>query len=164
MIPTSDLCQWSPQNHSLRVLKSAGSTHGPEGEWFLVTVTVTQISATPAWRTDLCPLGSRAQNVTSLEGTQVAAWSHPGWGLPDRPAISLAARAAWAVRQGQVLQIHREAPYPGLSPGYPAKGIRGQLPVTEVASCPPWAEAHSLEEDSERDNRASLPEPLSEGS
>lgn len=50
---------------------------------------------------------------------QVAAWSHPGWGLPDRPAIFLAARAAWAVRRGQVLQIHREAPYPGLSPGYP---------------------------------------------
>lgn len=41
-------------------------------QWFLVTVTVTQISAPPAWRTDLCPLGSRAQNVTSLEGTQVS--------------------------------------------------------------------------------------------
>lgn len=32
MIPTSDLCLWSPQNHSLRVLKSAVSTRGPEGE------------------------------------------------------------------------------------------------------------------------------------
>ncbi|XP_028615258.1 uncharacterized protein LOC114613962 isoform X2 [Grammomys surdaster] len=101
-------------------------------EWF--PVTVTQISAPPAWRTDPCPLGSRAQRVTSLEGTQVAAWSHPGWGLPAHPAIFRAARAVWAVRLGQVLQSHRETPQPGLSPGYPAKDIHGQLPATEMAS------------------------------
>ncbi|XP_060243265.1 rab effector Noc2 isoform X3 [Meriones unguiculatus] len=32
MTLTSDLCLWSPQNHGLRVLKPAASTHGPEGE------------------------------------------------------------------------------------------------------------------------------------
>lgn len=50
---------------------------------------------------------------------QVAAWSHPGQGRPTHPAISQAVRAAWAVRLGQVLQSHREAPHLGLSPGYP---------------------------------------------
>ena len=46
-------------------------------QWFPVTVTVTQISAPPAWRTDPCPLGSRAQKVTSLEGTQVSGCLFP---------------------------------------------------------------------------------------
>lgn len=41
-----------------------------------------------------------------------------------------------------------------------AKGIRGQLPVTEVASRPPWAEAHSVEEERERQQGQPTGAPL----
>lgn len=90
---TSRVYTWA-RGRVLRMEPGSLRTLGKHLPWFPVTVTVTQISAPPAWRTDPCPLGSRAQKVTSLEGTQVPAWSHPGWGLPVHPAISRAVRAA----------------------------------------------------------------------
>ncbi|XP_053423752.1 rab effector Noc2 isoform X5 [Nycticebus coucang] len=106
-------------------------------KWFPATVTVTQISAPPAWTTDSHTLGSRTQKVTGPQGSQVAVWRPPGWGLPAHPATFQGARAAWPVRLGQALQTHRGAACPGLTPRALAKDTpRGAL-TAEVAPAGP---------------------------
>ncbi|XP_021093879.1 rab effector Noc2 isoform X3 [Heterocephalus glaber] len=102
-------------------------------EWFPATVTVTQISALPAWRTDSRPLGRGTKKATNRWGRQVAAWSLPGWGSPAHPATSRGARAAWPGRLGQALQTHRGTAFPSLSPGALAKDKPGRLPAADVA-------------------------------
>nr|XP_033702608.1 rab effector Noc2 isoform X4 [Tursiops truncatus] len=71
-------------------------------EWFPATVTVTQISAPPVWRTDSHPLGSGTGKAADPGGNQVAAWSHQRWGLPAHPATSQGASAAWPSRRDRL--------------------------------------------------------------
>ncbi|XP_047615241.1 rab effector Noc2 isoform X6 [Phacochoerus africanus] len=82
-------------------------------KWCPATVTVTLISALPAWRTDFQLLGPGTQKETNPGGNQVAAWSPPRWGPPTHPATSQGARAAWPVRPGREQQTHRWGPHPG---------------------------------------------------
>ncbi|XP_073653361.1 rab effector Noc2 isoform X4 [Tursiops truncatus] len=71
-------------------------------KWFPATVTVTQISAPPVWRTDSHPLGSGTGKAADPGGNQVAAWSHQRWGLPAHPATSQGASAAWPSRRDRL--------------------------------------------------------------
>uniref|UniRef100_A0A8D2BMB0 Rab effector Noc2 n=1 Tax=Sus scrofa TaxID=9823 RepID=A0A8D2BMB0_PIG len=106
-------------------------------EWCPATVTVTLISARPAWRTDFQLLGPGTQKETNPGGNQVAAWSPPRWGPPAHPATSQGARAAWPVRPGREQQTHRWGPPPGQTQRALAKGTPGRVPAADVASDSP---------------------------
>ncbi|XP_020923209.1 rab effector Noc2 isoform X4 [Sus scrofa] len=106
-------------------------------KWYPATVTVTLISAPPAWRTDFQLLGPGTQKETNPGGNQVAAWSPPRSGPPAHPATSQGARAAWPVRPGREQQTHRWGPPPGQTQRALAKGTPGRVPAADVASDSP---------------------------
>ncbi|XP_013358974.1 PREDICTED: rab effector Noc2 isoform X2 [Chinchilla lanigera] len=134
MTPTSGLSLWNGQSQSPEALRPAASTRGLEGEWFPVTVTVTQISALLAWRTDSRPVGPGKRKATNPWRSQVAAWSLPEWASPAHAATSRGAKAAWPARPGQeALRTLRGARCPSLSPRALAKDTPGGLPTADVA-------------------------------
>ncbi|XP_077021574.1 rab effector Noc2 isoform X3 [Tamandua tetradactyla] len=102
-------------------------------EWFPVAVTVTQISAPPAWRTESRPLGSETLKSTNPWGIQVAACCPPGWGWPAPPASSPGVRAAWPASRGRALQTQRKPPRPGPTRRAPAKDTPGRVPTADAA-------------------------------
>lgn len=141
MTPASDLFLRSQQSLSPEALRPAASTRGLGAEWFPATVTVTRISALPAWKTDSCPLGSGPRKAASLEGSRVAAWSLPEWGSLIHPATSPEARAAWPARlEQEALQTLRGAPRPSLSPRALAKDTPGGLPAADGCQLGAWSQ------------------------